>query len=106
MPETAITNIVEKIVTTRYRIHTDRIISHASKSPTAAGINISGMISIRNRPVSSISERGKKPNFKQGEHQYNSIDACRNWKRKYMVQQFSDERKDKNNPELFQKFHL
>ena len=43
------------IVMDIYGSHTDESIDHDSSKPTADGINISGIISIRNRDVSFMS---------------------------------------------------
>ena len=54
LPETPMTVNVETTVMVIYAKRADRKISNTSMSPTAAGINISGMISIKNVLVSLI----------------------------------------------------
>ena len=58
------TATVETTVITMYGTSDDFIISHDVTSPTAAGINISGMISIRNILVSLTDSTGIIPVFR------------------------------------------
>ena len=51
-PETIITAKVERMVAATYWTQAGRITPQTSKRPTAAGMNISGMISTRKVPVS------------------------------------------------------
>ena len=91
-PETAITIMVDTMITIMYGRSDGFMTDQDSIRPTAAGMNMTGMISIRKMPVSLTSSAANT---------LDSINACRNRQRDQIMQDLTKEGYQQDNNELF-----
>ena len=78
---------------------------HESISPAAAGINITGMISIKKKGCLFNLARLQNTSHQTYKHQHKSIHTCRYWQWYEHLKHFSQKREKQNNHKLSKKFH-